>query len=362
MNYSPSRLHALSLCPKFANDESRDSSAADAGTRAHKAVELKNPEMLVDDDERNAVMKCLLVEHTLRSAYPQARALNEMKLQSSLNHGTGDLVLIDLEHRVAVIRDWKFGYVPVPPPEYNIQILNYAYNLLAMVPEIDRVSVGIVQPNVTDEFPEYWVTREMIPAIQKRFERIVAEAEDPVAQPRPNDNCQYCANKQRCKPWLDSTALALQENEGLAFPRNWDLLIDVGADELSRRRACVGVLEGLVDQLKKACNERAKVLEEQGMNIPGFSLVHKKGNLKTKDVLALYNMAIHDPKVDRERFVKDCLSISAKAVIELLVDTQGIDAADIEKELTSIGLVERGAGSTYLKKSSNKMQMKELTR
>lgn len=358
--YSPSRLHALSLCPRFLNDENRDKTAANDGTRKHKAVELKRPEMLADEEDRDAVMKCLLVEQQLRAEYPNAVMINEMKLQSSLNNGTGDLVLIDLNQRIGIIRDWKFGVVPVPPPEYNIQILDYGYNLFAMVPEIDRINLGIVQPAVMDTFPDVWIDRSSIPSIKKRFDLIVAEAENPDSEPRPNDNCQYCANKKTCKPWLDAAALTMEENEGLTFPKTWNIMIDVSKEEVAQRAAMIGVFEGLIKQMKEVNNERAKQLAEFGEKVPGFTLVNRKGSLTCNDAAGLFETLHSVYKLSPKQIIEACVSISAKSAVELLNDQCLGTAEQYEKELTEHGLIGRGKPSTYLKKSNNKVSYKEL--
>ena len=353
-HYGPSTLHALHICPRFINDESRDTSAADAGTRIHKAVEINNPDMLVDDDERLACMKALMVKQQLQAEYPEAITIQEMKVASSLNHGTADLVMVDLTARLAVVYDWKFGRVKVPDPEFNIQLLNYAYNVFAEIPEVNTIKLGVFQPYVSDEAAFCTVERAAMPSIKIRIDAITANADDPPAEPVPNDNCQYCGNKSKCYHWTNAAAVVLRENEGLVIPETWDRLVDYDPEELSQHRACIGILEDLLKQLKKEMTARAAILNQQGQEIPGYSLQHRKGSLGVKDTVALYNKLKHTEGIQETELIEKCVKLSAKSCVELLTDhSPGVAAAGVELELTALGLVERGQGSTVLMKKRN---------
>lgn len=358
--YSPSRLGSLEACPKFVQDEDGSSEAAERGTRIHKAVEESNPDMLVDQDEREVALKCMYERQLLVDKYPNFDMRHELKLDSSINRGTADLVLLNFDQRTAVLADYKMGVVPVSHPERNIQVWSYAYALMSQYEEIDTVHCYIIQPACFDQ-PLYAVlTRSDIPKIKQRCDWIIDRAESPDAEETPNDKvCGYCTRKARCPKWQLAAIQMVEENLDYLPPASFVTMIDRTPDELSKYRAFLAILEGLVDQGKKEANAQGDMFAQQGIQIPGYRVQHKVGNLKVIDTAGVVRLIQNDPLVNRDLFVEKCLTIKAKPIVELLTDAHEADAADVEQELKDLGLIERGAESVFLVKD-RKADLKQL--
>jgi len=363
---SPSSLEMRERCPCFWQDNSKPNEAADEGTRMHEAVEHDDPERIADRYDRELVLKSMLHKQILIGKYPNAVIYNEKRLESSINHGTGDLVLIDFGLQTGVVLDYKFGVEKVTAPERNIQLWNYAYNLLSEFAELETVQIYISQPKCGDEMEHFEIRRDMIHVIRSRIERIINKYEDPNKQPTPDDKaCTYCEKRDKgvegttC-PALKDLALSLfTEQYGLTVPTDMILGLDHDAKTVGYKYCFYSLMEALCSQGKKEAAKQAELLHQQGIKIEGATLIHRKGNLKVVSPEAMLD--IINQKVSEMDILLNCCNISAKKVSELLKDQVNEDPVVFIGKMLDMGVFERGKESIYLKKGSKVNQMKMLT-
>lgn len=135
--------------------------------------------------------------------------------------------------------DYKNGFTPVTTPE---QFKGYAYELVLMHPQVRKVTLYCVQPNV-NEVPLKWETTaeeicewandEMLPAMERTAVDLTLS---------PGDHCQFCPAKLAC-PMLNSVYGAMVRTD----PRSIVMLDDMELGRLWKLRDPVRAFSKAVD-------------------------------------------------------------------------------------------------------------------
>lgn len=186
---------------------------------------------------------------------------------SEFNHGYLD-VWMEFAGNVGVLIDFKFGWVPVPHAEINLQGKNYAAGLFQLYPNIEKIGVKFYQPKINNETGHVFHRREL-PEIITRLEGVVGRAKYVQKHPAeaqrfmgPGKYCDYCKHAADCAVLANHRALfakqfhqlpapvpieglALDRPEDWALARYWVDIIETGlADFKSRAQQVAEMYNG----------------------------------------------------------------------------------------------------------------------
>jgi len=217
---------------------------------------------------------------------PALRALDEvdphreMEFQVEAVVGFGDALpgvfgsadLIGRIGRRAIVLDWKFGAGVAVDVEENAQAMFYAAAAMRTdatrwaFKGVEEVELIIVQPAHAPHHIKRWVTT---PGRILNFERelfvAVKTALLPDAPLTSGDHCRWCAAKPVCPLLTGAVGRALQTS--------------IKALDADRMAAYVGHAD-LLETWIADVRALAQTMMEQGVRLPGYKLVPKRGTRK----------------------------------------------------------------------------------
>jgi len=217
---------------------------------------------------------------------PALRALDEvdphreMEFQVEAVVGFGDALpgvfgsadLIGRIGRRAVVLDWKFGSGVAVDVEENAQAMFYAAAAMRTdatrwaFKGVEEVELIIVQPAHAPHHIKRWVTT---PGRILNFERelfvAVKTALLPDAPLTSGDHCRWCAAKPVCPLLTGAVDRALQTR-----------IKALDADQIAAYVANADLLETWIADVRAL----AQTMMEQGVRLPGYKLVPKRGTRK----------------------------------------------------------------------------------
>ena len=217
---------------------------------------------------------------------PALRALDEvdphreMEFQVEAVVGFGDALpgvfgsadLIGRIGRRAVVLDWKFGSGVAVDVEENAQAMFYAAAAMRTdatrwaFKGVEEVELIIVQPAHAPHHIKRWVTT---PGRILNFERelfvAVKTALLPDAPLASGDHCRWCAAKPVCPLLTGAVDRALHTS-----------VKALDADQIAAYVANADLLETWITDVRAL----AQTMMEQGVRLPGYKLVPKRGTRK----------------------------------------------------------------------------------
>lgn len=185
-----------------------------------------------------------------------------------LFYGTVDFAAV--VGTVLHVRDYKHGQGIVVEADDNPQIMYYAYGLLSRHPEVETITLGIVQPRafhpdgpirvsepITAAYLRDWAAEELIPAMLR------TEMDNDLSI---GGWCRFCPAKLVCPAMTALFGAAMQ-----ADPKQ---IVQLNNASLSRTYQMV---QGVKFYLK-ALEEEVFRRMQNGAELEGLKLVHKKAN------------------------------------------------------------------------------------
>ena len=227
---SPSSLQSTAACAHFENQQ-RESAAATAGTLQHHAAETRDLSQLTEQEQIDAVRRCIELEDTLIASLKRAgfsvEVIREQYLAvcadeksiapdgqawDGITGGYPDTLLLARrpEGSLAAVLDWKFGQVLVTPTVSNLQGMAYALAVLQKYPDVAEAMVQFYHPHIEADAPQpeytHTFTRADMPAMELTIRRVVARKRYAKlagwhgdTPPVPStDLCIYCAKLGTC--------------------------------------------------------------------------------------------------------------------------------------------------------------------
>ena len=199
----------------------------------------------VDGEIASGVQVYLDEIKRVRAEAPQGRApvielveAHRIAKDHPLCYGTLDFAAISGTY--ARLRDYKHGAGVVVEVEGNPQFLYYAFLLIDAYPQIEKINIGVVQPNafhpdgpvrtweVTAADVRRWAQTDMLPALAK------AVSEAAGLELMPGDWCRFCPKKLGCpalhglyKAAVTTDVEALPELDTQSLGRTYALLPQV---------------------------------------------------------------------------------------------------------------------------------------
>ena len=282
--YSPSQLGSLEKCACYINNPHRDSSAADAGTRLHKAVESNNLDLCDNEAEEDAVFSCWGYQDSFRPEYPSEASHEYRELGVGRGVTAGKLDWVIMSGPKADMVDWKFGRNAVAPAAVNVQIQTYTVGLFEAFPDLQEIRSSIVCPFQEGGSSFHTFKREDCTWIMDRVAAIVASCEDvnKVETPHP-DTCEFCGRKAECKA-LGTVALTVSRNIGLPMP----IEFEPGRLVLPQDRAKAQLLSIILeDWAKQVRRYNTKAVVEDGIEVPGFELRSRTPSVEILNIVQI---------------------------------------------------------------------------
>ena len=208
-----------------------ESDAAKAGTRQHKAVELRTTDGLPTDEEAHAVDKCIQFVNSIESEFCAAADANKDKYihlsegylpvdDDDTTAGYFDEAFI-YQNKAALI-DWKFGQWAVEEAENNLQGFAYACGLFKQYPEVSKVTVCFVMPYL-DIIEVATFTRDQQKDMLLRIKTVVKRSLAKTGEPSPSFlACYGCANLATCSAVAKIAVQASTKFAPLQVPKEFD--------------------------------------------------------------------------------------------------------------------------------------------
>lgn len=223
--FPPSALNRFAACPiayKVCRGWAGTQSAAtERGTLLHRAVYDEATYLSLPEADRAAID--FIRENHLKP-YPEEQGyihLHEHRMSlkdengEEINFGTCDILLLDPTKTVAMVKDWKFGSVPVPPATRNLQLIDYALCVFQEFPSVTKVFAEVVQPalemGVEDAGEDPAKANDKVAEFHREDEEVLLEAirlvirrcreanlDNPADYSCTPENCRFC-NRLGCR-------------------------------------------------------------------------------------------------------------------------------------------------------------------
>jgi hypothetical protein len=290
--YSPSKLKALEICPRFQQDNDAPPHPITLrGTAMHEAVEAGTPEIEgLSDYEKEMVRYCLDFQAEW-SMDPTWVSFPEMKLTTpGGNFGYCDQLYI--RGKEAILLDWKFSTRVQTAVEDNVAAQAYSWGILNDWPDIVDVTVYYVYPRL-DLVSTHRFTRNDMDRIELRVETIIARAKANLEdQEMPTEEgCLYCSRKATCSA-LHKLALPIhneyKKDELTIIPEYHASQIS-DPTVMSKAMALATIMGEWADSVKFHAN---KMRRETGQEIPGYIWANREGGLAVVDTEKVISLAL----------------------------------------------------------------------
>lgn len=282
--YGPSRLGYLDECAGFTS-RSGTNAAAEEGTALHEhmetllkiarrenisaceALNTKSGSWDFTDEEREYLRFCCK-RCDIYFAKKPTQVLTEISVTvtgpdgKEMNHGTLDVAFI--WPTIAIVVDFKFGWVPVKQASKNLQGMNYALGIFQKFPQLNAVGVEFDQPKLN------WFSTTSYQRIQmadmfQRCSDVIANAEfvqdhPDQAQPliKPGNYCAYCLLSGSCSVLINRRALAAARFNDLPVPSSFKGLQISTPQDMALARYWVDLIESGVQEIKQRAAEIAE--------------------------------------------------------------------------------------------------------
>lgn len=301
--HSPSSLKEKAKCPGWRNDETRDKTAANRGTLGHKAVEENKPELCGEDQAlRDAVLKLLALRENLLRTMPKAKVVKEIRVEVLDQFGYIDEFWFDEETKSGVLLDYKFAMSPYSAD--SPQFWGYCLGLFAAYP-VDKIRVIVANPFRDEVDCETFTRSEHLDLFTGKVSAIIESAKrDDPATYRAGDACAWCRRAGTCPALMQIAVSSGREiaPDKITLPAQWDPALINDPQTMAKALALANLLandkDGWATKVRSAAT---KMVSEQGMEIPGYSLIEAKSPRVVSNVTAAYE-AVKD-RVDLSDFL-----------------------------------------------------------
>jgi len=320
---SASETERLALCKaafvRSKNQPDKTSKDAQTGNNVHESLETGDKSGLTRAEEQmvdEANQLALEVFDETGFDRDKCKLLIEQRFWFERNgsvmfSGKPDLVAINGKR--ALIIDYKTGYLETLEAAQNLQLRALAVLVEKNIPEVEEISVAIVQPNL---IPGYTVARYApgdLTLARAQVVNIFDEAIRGEGDATPGEKqCRYCKAKPVCDEAQAESFEVIK-----ADPKNLDV---ARLPELLEK--C-----DLADRVIKAIRDAALDVVKDGGTVPGWELP-KAGKSRSFVSTAAVFHAVGDV-IERDAFANACnISITA-------LESAWLDATDDEETKTS---------------------------
>ena len=230
--------------------------------------------------------------------------------------------------QIAVIFDDKFGRLPVPKSEINMQLKSY----LVMFSELYPVKKGVVaicQPwmKEPDDFHSAIYTEQDITDAKIELIAVVRTAQQKDAPLRPSlDACRYCKAKAHCKPAMDLMAMIAETRINEVTIPELEALSDVIS-------LSVKVAEAWVKRMKLIASTMPDLLKHHKLGTQQYMRTITDAHAAFN---RLFDADLLGPD-DKEAMQKwnECLKASLPSVVDLVSAQNSMPEAEADTAVES---------------------------
>lgn len=321
--YGMSKLGYLDDCAGFSG-KSGTTQAAEDGTRLHEIMDqvvmryaeakttakdaLKDVLVTLtisEDEEFYLSFCCTELDFWLSRMGERGRVFQEECVTVSdengaeLNHGFYDTLIL-LTPETGVMVDYKFGWMPVPPADQNLQGMGYAVGCFQKFPELQRLGIIFAQPklgNVT----RCSYKRTDLPVMVARIKGVIDKASRPDKILKQGPYCDYCAKAATCSAVLNNAVQAVSVHQKLPMPITFTGLEIKTPEEAAKALYVIQRLEILIEEsgLKTMAKDFARANDGrlECEIAPGERVIvtlHEKNSARSANSPALIADALKD--------------------------------------------------------------------
>ena len=292
--FSPSKANRAILCPaslslemEIRKKEEEDPTAsvyAERGTECHTACEQYDMVGVNFDDikfeESWQAQACNDAIRQREAILPDsAEILTEVKVDlGNYGHedifGTADVLAWDKKTRSLYVIDYKFGAGVAVKPIDNPQLNIYALGALANYMNVEAVFQVIIQPRIYDQA---YVHETTVAKLEAWFETVLS----PVIE-KAKEGTEFNPSDEACR-WCPGSHGYCEA----AKNRFIDMLPKIESAETSEDPEFIAeILEQkqfIIQTLNKIESKAIKMMQDDGIEIPGYKLVRKFGHTTWKD-------------------------------------------------------------------------------
>jgi len=272
---SPSSFHRYASCPgAFALEqtvpEGKSSPEANLGTLVHRhlageVVELTAEGMEIAERCRKDYLE---VAESVIGTEPITSTVVEERLWFG-KEWSGAIDRIDLFGNSALLVDYKTGRTEVENAASNLQMRAYAVLVAENYKAVRTVYAAVIQPHAGAPTVTVYEENDLVQA-REEIAAIISETRKESALRKPSpDSCKYCRALAVC-PEAAGETRALATRSATDVPALPDL-------ELSKLLTGSTVVEDFIYAIK----EEAKARLRAGREVPGWTLIQKKGAVRT---------------------------------------------------------------------------------
>lgn len=219
--FGPSSLKYVSICAGYHGKDGTNP-AAEAGTRIHEALEVRDPSALQSDEELEIYERMYAEElEVFQNVFGGEEGVTinrEMRLVLDLDcqtptFGTSDIVA--WKGDVGLQIDYKTGISKIDPPLTNWQAKAYVLATFQMYPTLNTIHFAFLIPK-RDEILTGTFHRAEMNTLRREISEVISKAEVTRAKWRasapeleelnPSVNCRFCRYEDRC-PALGAVAI-----------------------------------------------------------------------------------------------------------------------------------------------------------
>jgi len=310
--YGPSALKCYAACSGYEkqNEEGKDMTAANKGTRIHEALEVRDPSSLHNEEEHDIYEMILKMEESFLKQFPEEGRVDqdEIRLDMELfddqsTFGTCDRFIRWKGSSTAVLADYKTGVSVIDDTKDNWQAKDYSIGIFQAHPEIEMIIFVFYVPfhdgtEASDRMIHTFhrhqledLMREVTDVILKakyvKLKRKLGLLE--ISDLNPNDNCRFCRWEEEGCPALGAVVVGAAKAAGILDD---DSLLDFDTDSkdpeaVSKRYRVAKIIE----KWSKREKEQAVQMAKDGVELPDLVLKSKGAATVCTDDDKLVNIA-----------------------------------------------------------------------
>lgn len=298
-----SSLKQAQLCPGslVAQEGLPDSTSAisEAGTAIHDALCGKRSPSLLSSSQKETYDSCVNRRNKVIEMYVKDGQLVSVDSEEAYSFGeiTGhpDLIEFHVENgkSIAVLFDYKTGWIEVDEPALNLQLRGYTYLLFKTYDTLEEVICAIIQPTAKESTPCVY-TRAELPDIEAEITSIIDGVKNRSSERNPSEEaCRYCKafGTQRCPETESGLAL-------LPTTTNW---LALSPDDKGKVLDACALAEKLI---KKIRDSYKMEVDSNPNSVTGYGLKSMGRTRNIEDVQMAFDRL--SGLIEPEQFVSCC--------------------------------------------------------
>lgn len=329
---SASGIERLALCPGSWEAEkglpNTTSEIAEYGTKLHAALATGFTDELEPEEiatlERVRAVESELLQTVFNGKTPdEYRERRMWYLKNSLPLFSGQIDVAYQVGNVALIIEYKFGYIPVASVSANLQLRSQAV-LASRDLHCTEVYVAVIQPHCAIQKDICHYTATDLAKSAEQLEQIVRAAEAFEAPRVAGEaQCKYCKAKAQCPVAIDT---ALSTVTAIAAPEHSpeEIAASLTDEQLSELGEKLPFVEGVVKALKARIKTR---IEESPGSIRGYGLKHGGNTREITNTRLAYSL-VKDQFTAQE--FSDITSVSVPALEKAWRAKTGLKKSDFD--------------------------------